>query len=70
MVTFRLDEQFAMGSDRFNHRCRPTLPPFTKTHGPWITVVAEASPLDFFSLFDDSVLNLLLEETNRLVENK
>ena len=49
----------------------PILPPFTKTHGPRTTLGAEASPLDFFSLlFDDSVLDLLVEETNRLVENK
>ena len=49
----------------------PTLPPFTKTHGPQTTLGAEASALDFFSLFfDDSVLDLLVEETNRLVENK
>ena len=48
----------------------PTLPPFTKTHGPQTTLGAEASPIDFFSLFfDDSVLDLLVEETNRLVEN-
>ena len=47
------------------------LPPFTKTHGPRTTLGAEASALDFFSLFfDDSVLDLLVEETNRLVENK
>jgi len=49
----------------------PTLPPFTKTHGPRVTLGTEASPLDFFSLFfDDSVLDLLVEETNRLVEYK
>ena len=48
----------------------PTLPPFTKTHGPRTTLGAEASALEFFSLFDDSVLDLLVEETNRLVENK
>ena len=49
----------------------PTLPPFTKPHGPWVTLGTEASPLNFFSLFfDDCVLDLLVEETNRLVEYK
>ena len=39
----------------------PKLLPFTKTHGPWVTLGTEASPLDFFSLFfDDSVLDLLV----------
>ena len=48
----------------------PTLPQFTKTNGPLVTLGVEASPCDFFSLFfDESVLDLLVEETNRLVDN-
>ncbi len=46
----------------------PTLPEFTKTHGPLVSLGSEASPLEFFSLFfDDSVLDLLVEEANWLV---
>ena len=39
-------------------------------YGPLVTLGVEASPCDFFSLFlDESVLDLLVEETNRLVDN-